>query len=155
MSHQSRRSFLAAGGALLAATPLGAVDLPGPRQRVTRAVRPAMWPLDSRHLFDLTAQIEAPQNIGQTPSGTRQVFYVTGGSFQGERLSGDVLPGGGDWMVRDASGVGRLDVRLSVRTHDGHLVYVRYRGVLWIPPDTRSRMQAGEAVGAADYYFRV
>ncbi|MEN8375274.1 MAG: DUF3237 family protein, partial [Gemmatimonadota bacterium] len=33
--------------------------------------------------------------------------------------------------------------------------YVRYRGVLWIPPDTRSRMQAGEAVGAADYYFRV
>jgi hypothetical protein len=39
--------------------------------------------------------------IGVTPHGTLSIFPVTGGTFEGERLRGKVLAGGGDWAWSD------------------------------------------------------
>ena len=53
------------------------------------------------------------QPVGKGPYGTRQIFEVTDGSFEGERLKGDVLSCGGDWILIDDASVGHLDVRLT------------------------------------------
>jgi hypothetical protein len=53
-------------------------------------------PLAHDWLFDSTADLDPPLRIGPTADGMRQVSYLRGGSFQGPRLRGVLLPGGGD-----------------------------------------------------------
>lgn len=110
--------------------------------------------LKSELLFEMSVTLEEPQNVGATAHGDRRIYYVTGGTFQGPRLRGNVLPGGGDWLLLSPDGVGALDVRATLRTDDGQLIYMHYRGVMHIPPDVGQRMQEGKAVEASEYYFR-
>lgn len=97
----------------------------------------------------------APMVVGATPVGTRRVIPVSGGTFEGERLRGTVLPGAGaDWQTLATDGTVLLDVRLVLRTDDGALVSYRYRGVRAAPPDVLARIDRGEDVAASEYYMR-
>jgi hypothetical protein len=73
-----------------------------------------------------TAAIE---EIGVTPHGQLSIFPVTGGSFEGERLSGRVLAGGGDWVAVRADGTFELDLRVTLETDDGALIHMTFTGV--------------------------
>ena len=101
----------------------------------------------------MTVQLEPPQVLGQTPYGNRQIFYVRSGTFQGPRLKGEVLPGGGDWFLVRPDGVGDLDVRATLRTDDGALIYAHYRGLLVAPGEVWARIGRGEEVPRDQYYF--
>lgn len=79
---------------------------------------------------------------------------MKGGTFVGPRLKGEVLPGGGDWVLLRGDGVNELDIRLTLRTNDGPLIYVRCDGIFDAGPDVRARIAAGEDVAPAEYYFR-
>ena len=68
-------------------------------------------PIDSRPLMVLRLATSATQEIGSTPQGTLTIFPVTGGSFEGDRLRGKVLAGGGDWVTAKADGTFELDLR--------------------------------------------
>ena len=81
------------------------------------------------HLYDMHVDLEPPQAIGQTPAGTRQIFVVKGGTFEGPRLRGRIEPPGGDWLTRRPDGTGRLDVRVTLRTDDGAAILMTYRGI--------------------------
>ena len=72
----------------------------------------------------MNADLEEAQEIGATPQGNRRIVYVTGGTFEGPKLKGEILPGGGDWVLFRPDGVGQLDVRATARTDDGDLIYV-------------------------------
>jgi hypothetical protein len=113
-----------------------------------------MSEVETEFLFETDIELEPPQMVGQTPHGNRMIFYVKGGTFQGPKLKGEVLPGGGDWFIMRPDGVGELDVRGTFRTDDGALVYVTYRGILHAPPQVMARAQAGEKVDPSEYYFR-
>ena len=78
------------------------------------------------HLFTMKATVDAPTEIGPMPIGTRRIFNATGGSFAGDRLSGEILPGGGEWFLDAGKGFGQVDVRLMLRTDDGASIYLRY-----------------------------
>jgi len=82
------------------------------------------------HLVDISLAVESPLDVGNAPVGARQIYPVTGGSFEGEALRGTVLPGGADWLVRRPDGVSELDVRITMRTDDEQLIYGRYRGLI-------------------------
>ena len=45
-------------------------------------------------LFQATVNVGAPAQISIVPLGERRYVPITGGSSSGEKLSGDVLPGG-------------------------------------------------------------
>jgi hypothetical protein len=92
--------------------------------------------------------------VGVGPEGHRRIFVVKGGHFAGPRLKGEVLPGGGDWTLGRADGSSRLDVRITLRTDDGALIYAHYHGVLYGPPDVMRRLRQGEPVDPGEYYFR-
>jgi hypothetical protein len=83
--------------------------------------------LASEPLFTLTAHT-ASRVVGGIPQGDRVLIDVTGGEFSGPRLSGRVLPSGGDWVTLSAAGA-RVDVRLALETHDGVTILLRYMGV--------------------------
>ncbi len=110
--------------------------------------------LHTEFLYDLYADLEAPLEIGGAYRGQRRIFGVTGGAFEGPRLRGTVLPGGGDWFLLRPDGVGELDVRATARTEDGALIYVHYPGILAASPEIWGRIGRGERVPPADYYFR-
>ena len=64
------------------------------------------------------------------PAGDRVVVEAAGGRFEGPRLSGEVLPPGGDWATLSEGGtLVRVDVRSLWRTDDGADILVTYTGV--------------------------
>jgi len=85
--------------------------------------------IDSRPLMALRLETSATQDIGSTPQGRLTIFPVTGGSFEGERLRGKVLPGGGDWVTAQGDGTFTLDLRVTLETDDGDLIYMIFSGV--------------------------
>jgi hypothetical protein len=104
------------------------------------------------HLYDMHVDLEAPQVIGQTPMGMRQIFVVKGGTFVGPKLRGEVLPGGGDWATMRTDGAIQLDVRGTFRTDDGALIYGYYSGLIIAEPAVFARVFAGEDVPLGEYY---
>jgi hypothetical protein len=105
-------------------------------------------------LFNMVLRIGESVEIGQTTQGQRRVARVTGGTFDGDRMRGDVLAGE-DWITRRADGVFVLDVRLPLFTADGSHILMRYGGFRHGPEDVMARLARGEEVSPADYYFRI
>lgn len=108
----------------------------------------------SEYLLQLAATLDDGQVLAGTPLGTRRILYMKGGSFSGPRLRGEILPGGGDWVLARPDGVADLDIRLTLRTDDGELVYVSSHGLFDIAPALRERILRSERIDPAEYYFR-
>lgn len=85
--------------------------------------------IESRPLMALRLATAATLEIGATSLGTLMIFPVVGGSFEGERLRGKVLAGGGDWVTADGNGAFTLDLRVTLETDDGALIYMTFTGV--------------------------
>ena len=115
----------------------------------------ALKSVRTQPLFVVRLDVRPMQALGATPGGLRRVAVVTGGAFEGERLSGRVLDGGSDWQIVRGDGAMTLDVRLVLETDDGALIGMTYRGLRHGPSDVMQRINAGEAVDPADYYFRI
>lgn len=115
--------------------------------------RPLLTELPVEHLCDFSVDLEPAQLIA-TPVGTRMTFIARGGRVEGARLRGEILPGGGDWLVVGTDQIGRVDVRATVRTHDGALIHYESRGVIKIPADGLERLNRGERIPFEDSYVR-
>jgi hypothetical protein len=83
----------------------------------------------SRPLMTLRLSTAATQEIGAGPRGARVTYPIIGGSFEGERLRGKVLPGGDDWTVKRSDGVVELDLRVTLETDDGALIHMTFEGI--------------------------
>jgi hypothetical protein len=111
--------------------------------------------LKSRHLFTITMKLPPSLELGATPAGNRRVFTVSSGDFTGDRLHGEVLPqASSDLLLGRADGTFQQDVRLLLRTNDGALILMTYRGVRYASPEVSARIARGEPVGPSDYYLR-
>jgi hypothetical protein len=110
--------------------------------------------METRLLTTLQVTVGAPQRIGAGPHGTRVTAPITDGHFEGPRLRGRVLPGGGDWTVLRGDGVLELDLRVTLETDDGALVHMTSFGLRHGPADVLAAIARGESVDASAYYFR-
>ena len=113
-----------------------------------------MAEIRTNHLFALSLKISEMQNLGGTPLGDRRVVVLEGGTFEGSRLRGAVLKGGTDWILGRTDGALQLDVRLTLKTDDGELIGMTYRGVRHGPAEVIERLNRGDTVDASEYYFR-
>jgi hypothetical protein len=114
---------------------------------------PLIDALPVEHLFDMHVNLLPAQPI-TTPVGMRMTFITEGGVIDGPRLRGEVLPGGGDWLLVGSDGVGRVDVRATLRTHDGVLIHYETRGIVKIPADGLARLSSGDVLGFDETYVR-
>ncbi|HEX4584313.1 MAG TPA: DUF3237 domain-containing protein [Burkholderiaceae bacterium] len=108
----------------------------------------------TRPLFVMRLDVRKPQIVGATPGAYRRITAVPGGSFEGERLSGQVLEGGSDWQTVRNDGAVTLNVRLVLKTGDDALICMTYQGLRHGPPEVTQRIDRGELVDPASYYFR-
>src|SRR5213595_1174150 len=110
--------------------------------------------MNSRLLMTLQVVVPPPQKLGAVPHGTRAIAPITSGTFEGLRLRGRVLPGGGDWTLLRPDGVLELDLRITLETDDGALIYMTFQGLRHGPTDAIAALGRGEVVDPARYYFR-
>lgn len=112
--------------------------------------------IQTRPAFQLTLTVPGIVDLGATPLGVRKIAAVTGGTFEGDRLRGTVVsPPGGDWLLLRNDGVLCLDVRLTLKTDDGALIFMSYKGLRHGPREVLERLGRGEAVDPSTYYMRV
>jgi hypothetical protein len=117
----------------------------------------ALGDITTMHLFDIVIDLDPRLDIGRGPFGQRVLFGSAGGSFEGPRLRGEVLAGGGDWALFRPDGTMSLDVRLTLRTDDAALIQMTYGGRWVTPPELRADLSdpvRRYQVDPAGYYFR-
>ena len=121
---------------------------------ITDSLPTGLRELRTRPLMALRLDVRGPMPLIATPGAARRIGVVTGGSFDGERLSGTVMDGGSDWQTLKADGSVALDVRLVLKTHDDALIAMTYRGVRHAAPEVIARVDRGEVVDPSEIYFR-
>lgn len=115
----------------------------------TAAPVPALVPL-----FTAFVRLLPPIEYGVTGGVRKRLIPISGGVFKGERMKGEVLPGGGDWQDVAPDGSANILARYSLRTHDGTIIGVSNPGLRNGPPAVLKKLAAGEPVDPSQYYFR-
>jgi Protein of unknown function (DUF3237) len=121
---------------------------------LSQALPEALKSLQTRPLFVLREQVPPLLVVGQTPNAFRRIGVIQGGSFEGERLSGEVVSGN-DWQAVRTDSCIKLDVRLVLRTTDGALIVMTYQCLRAGPPSVIEKLDKGEGVDPRSYYFRM
>ncbi len=96
-----------------------------------------------------------PVELGDTDHGHRRIVPLTGGIFTGPAMSGALLPGASaDWqtVLPDGSALG--DIRYTLQTDAGDVLFVQSRGVRHGSAEVLARLARGEEVDPSEYTFR-
>jgi hypothetical protein len=106
------------------------------------------------HVFSLLVEVAVPQEQGIVDGRQVRFVAITGGRIAGPRLSGVVLPGGGDWQAIHADGLALLETRYAIRADDGTVIGVTNPAVRVASEAVTQRLARDELVDPSDYYFR-
>jgi muconolactone delta-isomerase len=106
-------------------------------------------------VYRLEAELGEPLDFGQRSQGHRRIVPQTGGTFEGADMKGKLLPGvSADWQIVLPDGTSHGDIRYTLETDDGALLYVQSRGIRHGSPEVLARLQGGEDVDPSEYTFR-
>src|ERR1700758_1467269 len=106
-------------------------------------------------IFRLEASLGEVLDLGTVAQGRRRIVPLTGGTFAGPELNGTLLAGtSADWQTVLPDGTAIRDIRSTLQTSEGNLLYVQPRSVRHGSPDVLARLARGDDVGASEYTFR-
>jgi len=106
-------------------------------------------------VYRLEATLAQPLDLGNVAQGRRRIVPQTGGTFTGPELNGKLLPGASaDWQIVLPDGTAFGDIRYTLQTDAGELLYVQSRGVRHGSAEVLARLARGEDVDASEYTFR-
>jgi hypothetical protein len=103
---------------------------------------------------ELNVKIDKAIVVGETAHGTRRVVPITGGTFEGPKMKGEIVNGGADWQVVRADGVAEIEAHYDLKTDDGVYIYIKNAGLRVATPEVAARIARGEKVDSNEYYFR-
>ena len=98
------------------------------------------------YVVELKVKCEGAYQVGQTSHGNRFIIPIVGGTFEGPKMKGTILPGGADYQLQDnAHGRTEVEAIYSIKTDDGVNIHVRNRGLICTGKDENGNPQ---------FYFR-
>ena len=108
-----------------------------------------------RFAFEAYVDVAPSEHVGNGAGDVLDLTPITGGTVDGPRLRGAIVPGGGDWAVLRGAGVYKLDARYLFRAEDGALIDIVNRGY-WraLTSEALARAQAGRRLEESEVYFR-
>jgi uncharacterized protein DUF3237 len=110
-------------------------------------VTPAETPLPAPTmtlLAHVDAELPNATVFGATPEGLRIAFYIADGHWRGPRIHARYKPEGGDWLLVRKDGIAIPDVRATLETSDGALLYYELSGKIDLGATGYERSLAGE-----------
>ncbi|TVV73345.1 DUF3237 domain-containing protein [Sphingomonas solaris] len=86
--------------------------------------------LNLKPLCPAVVDVAAPLVVGKSPAGIRTIGEMRAVTITGERMNATLAgAAAADWILVNGK-VGNIDVRMTVRTDDGALIYISYTGKL-------------------------
>jgi Protein of unknown function (DUF3237) len=83
-------------------------------------------PVGSTPVLQAAVNIGASLAVGSSKYGSRNIIPITGGTFTGTDVEGDVVSGGADYQLTPSGGGDLLiEARYTLKTSDGELIVVR------------------------------
>jgi len=108
-----------------------------------------------RKVYRLQVVLGEPLDLGALAQGHRRIVPHAGGAFTGPELNGTLLPGASaDWQILLPDGTALGDIRYTLQTDEGDLLYVQSRSVRHGSAEVLARLGRGEDVDAGEYTFR-
>jgi len=145
---------LSAGTPTLALLLVGAAALTA-AAAPTRADPRREAAIGTEFLATLRVPTDPPQVIAPDLA-TYNVPAHRAGYLRGPRINGKPVPPCADWVTVLPAGKNlHTDVRCTIRTGDGSLVYVEYRGAFAWNDAARAKCQAGGPLNGSELYFRI
>jgi hypothetical protein len=106
-------------------------------------------------ILRLEASLGEVLDVGNMSQGRRRIVPLIGGTFAGPELNGTLLPGASaDWQILLPDGTALGDIRVTLQTDHGDLLYLRSQGVRHGSAEVLARLSRGEEVEASEYVFR-
>jgi hypothetical protein len=106
-------------------------------------------------VYRLEATLGEPLDLGETAHGYRRIVPLTDGTFTGPELNGTLVPGASaDWQIILPDGTALGDIRYTLQTDGGDLLYVQSRSVRHGSAEVLARLGRGEDVDPGEYTFR-
>lgn len=90
----------------------------------------------TEYVFTIEAAIAGALPMGPSVDGERRSIPITGGTFSGEGIKGEIVPGGADYQVTRADGTTFITAVYMIKTDDGALINVSNEGYI-VPPGNR------------------
>lgn len=84
-------------------------------------------------LYRSTATLGEAIQVGETSRGVRRIIPITGGTFEGPGIRGEILPMGWDWQLDRPDGCTEIIADYFLRTDDGVVINVVNSGTLCRP----------------------
>ncbi len=84
--------------------------------------------ISDKPIFTIHSPLGDIQKLGHTPYGERRIINILGGTVDGPKLKGKILPGGADWQIVRADGVVHLQARYTTETESGGRILVDAEG---------------------------
>ncbi|MFJ8083110.1 hypothetical protein RKD23_000513 [Streptomyces sp. SAI-170] len=104
-------------------------------------------------VFEIRAEVSDTLHIGHGDGEVTEFTPIVGGSVDGPRLRGTVLPGGGDWSSTRGE-VCELEARYLIQAEDGAVIDIVNRGYYRPRPDAPDQFDGDVQVSEAGHYYR-
>jgi len=106
-------------------------------------------------IYRLEATLGEPVDLGAGGQRRRRIVPLTGGTFSGATISGQLLTGASaDWQTVLPDGTALGEIRYTLQTDGGEVLYVQSRSTRHGNPEVLARLARGEEVDASEYTFR-
>jgi len=89
-------------------------------------------------MWEAKVKIANMITVGESKRGVRRVIPITGGTFTGPQIKGEVLSGGEDWQLVRPDGDTELNARYLLKTDDGFVIQVINNALIHIDTKTKA-----------------
>jgi len=110
--------------------------------------------IQTEFIFEAKVTIDNTLVIGPSGRGRTQLVPITGGTFEGPRIKGTVVPGGADWQWIRPDGVMMIEARYTIKTDDGALISVFNSGMAHAIKNDEDKPKLGKSNRSSSFYAR-
>ena len=89
-------------------------------------------------MWDAKVKIANMIDLGESKRGVRRVIPITGGTFSGPKIKGEVLSGGEDCQLVRPDGDTELNARYLLKTDDGYVIQVVNKALMHTDAKTKA-----------------
>lgn len=86
--------------------------------------------LEAELVLELEVELGQTQEVGDTPKGFLRLIPITGGTFSGPNIKGNILSGGYDWNTTRHDQTAHAFAKYALQTDDGVVISVENEGIL-------------------------